>query len=110
MTTKTATATILRRNNETQEWGRQEATDLDSNRLRFNWGYHDGAFFVNHGMTRRPDDLTVATIEARHFDPIYAKAWVRGYADAKARAYHASSEPAWIASGIKDGYEDHRRM
>lgn len=36
MTTKTATVTILRRNNETRECGRQEATDLDQNRLRFN--------------------------------------------------------------------------
>lgn len=85
-----------------------------SDRVRFNWGYHDAANAVrngwaceahNFGFARggKLDGLTgAADVLARHFDSSYAKGWTRGLADAQAGKATPSSEPAFqdaVAAG-----------
>jgi hypothetical protein len=86
---------------------RKTNPDLDRNRVRFNWGYHDAAmaFVTKHN---RQDGLTVENIEAGHFDPIYAKGWVAGWNDSVNGEYQTTSRPAWIDSRLEDGYADHQ--
>jgi hypothetical protein len=86
---------------------RQAFRDLDSNRVRYNWGFHDAA--TNHANKWiRPDRLTVETILAGHFDPIYAKGWVAGWMASEKGEYSGTSITAWLNSGIEDGYADHQ--
>jgi hypothetical protein len=87
---------------------KREATDLDQNRIRFNWGYHDGAEDRRKGYSR-PDGLTVGNIAIRHFDPIYGLAYTIGYED---REYDGNSERAWRAAlargSVKNGVTRYR--
>jgi len=73
-------------------------------RIRFNWGFHDGRHAVESG--RR------AMWEGKpHFDAVYEAGYRAGQAD----PLNESSEPAWKASGlverapnlfqVKRGYE-----
>lgn len=76
--------------------GKGEA-DLAHPRIRFNWGYHDGAFEqVEFSKTR---DMST------HFDWWYAQGYERGIADAKAGTYANNSCAAWTAlSGMTDDF------
>ena len=56
-------------------------------RLRFNWGYHDGAGDVQH--RRRVRSMT------DHYGKIYAQGYEFGTEDAKNDAYTGDSEAAW---------------
>ena len=81
-------------------------TDLDRNRIRYNWGYHDAYADFEEKRTR-VDGLTVDDIQTYHFDPIYAKGYVAGWQCAIVGKYNGSSNDAWKESGIEDGYADH---
>lgn len=72
----------------------RKANHLDETRLRFNWGFHDGAQAQRENWTR-PDGLTVETIRAGHFDPAYAEGYYLGWHEARSGADTSSSEPAW---------------
>jgi hypothetical protein len=74
---------------------RQHATDLDSDRLRFNWGFHDGASEHERGH-KRPEGW-----EKKHFDPVYVDGHRRGRGAAARGEPRESSQPAWEASGRK---------
>ena len=75
-----------------------------SNRIRFNWGYHDAAQSVNKGWNSVGCNFgfgptlkinTPGDVLARHPDKFYAEGWIRGYRDAEAKIGTSSSEAAW---------------
>ena len=81
---------------------REEARHgLDNQRIRFNWGYHDGASDVRHGRTLRN--------MAEHFDLAYGDGYRRGVKDAGEGRATDSSERAWLASRRKDDFGGWRR-
>ena len=69
------------------------------NRVRFNWGYHDGASaytnprasLVRNGFGTRMDT---------HPDRPYSKGYEAGYRDKQAGVYQEDSTAAWSAAGI----------
>lgn len=63
---------------------------LDSSRVRFNWGYHDGASDVEHDRVTRKRSMM-----ASHFDKIYAQGWEYGVEDAREGVYTGNSDEAW---------------
>jgi len=81
-------------------------THLKSNRVRFNWGFHDANFNFER-ESDRIDGLVAEDIERYHFDPVYAKGYVSGWNDSKNDSYNGSSNKAWEKSGIEQGYADH---
>ena len=81
--------------------------ELYSNRVRFNNGYHDGAFNSISNI-KRFDGLTISDIADKHFDRIYALGYIAGVKDVQNNRYHSNSTAAWSKSRIKDGCEDHR--
>lgn len=76
-------------------------TDLDQNRVRFNWGYHDGAHDIRTGFTRS-DDLD------KHYDQVYVRGYRAGQADMRNAVYFEDSTVAWEASGIEQGIEPYQ--
>jgi hypothetical protein len=79
------------------------ATDLDSDRVRFNWGYHDGsAEYV------QPNHLRGHNWLETHFDSVYVNGWKAGDMDQANGCYEGNSEAAWIASGRTDGVTPYR--
>ena len=58
-------------------------------RIRFNWGYHDGA----HDVRRRGQIASMAG----HFDKMYAAGYLVGVDDAKRGEYTGDSTRAWLA-------------
>ena len=64
-------------------------------RIRFNWGYHDGASDLKNGWTRL-DGATVSNIEYKHFDKSYSRGYVEGYYDFKEGIYNENSTAAWM--------------
>jgi hypothetical protein len=75
----------------------RNATDLDETRIRFNWGYHDGASDC-HDNRNRIDRLNQYNITERHFDPAYAEGYRQGWQDEKDGCYRGTSELAWNAN------------
>ena len=80
----------------------RKATELDRTRLRFNWGYHDGAWEIERNRYnpdaptyQRPDGLTTLTIREQHHDPAYAEGYCLGIEDAKRGRDTRSSAEAW---------------
>lgn len=75
------------------------------NRVRFNWGYHDAAFAVKHGLDNAAKNFgfgpafgtmeSVRDVLAKHHDPIYAQGWQQGLMDAQDGTYANDSEAAW---------------
>lgn len=56
-------------------------------RVRFNWGFHDGSREAQCGSVR---DMS------RHFDPVYAAGYVRGVNEFQARGERPPlSDEAW---------------
>lgn len=81
-----------------------DASHLDRPRVRFNWGYWDGAFMAAEGICRL-DGLTAETIVGKHFDPFYAHGYVAGCASLQnADGPGVSSDPAW--SGFRADLSD----
>ncbi len=74
-------------------------THLDRNRIRFNWGYHDGRAEARNGLFRS----RAAGWKSDHHDPVYVQGWKAGYNNG-AGTTDETSEPAWTASGIEDGF------
>ncbi len=63
-------------------------------RVRFNWGYWDGAVNTAKGFTR-PDGITRDNIVRHHFDPFYAQGYVAGCDAQDAGRTAKSDDPAW---------------
>jgi ribosome modulation factor len=61
-------------------------------RIRFNWGYHDGA---NAAKQKRP-------YKYKHFDKVWLAGWQAGYEDERAGNYRESSDAAWSAARKKN--------
>lgn len=65
------------------------------NRVRFNWGFHDGVADARSGL-QRVDALTVDTIVGLHYDTPYAHGYVAGWYEAKGGASDCTtSTSAW---------------
>ncbi len=71
--------------------------NLEQPRIRFNWGYHDGANESKRDKTR---DVT------GHFDSWYATGYKLGVSDATALAYEGNSDAAWEAFTTADQLDD----
>lgn len=71
----------------------RKATTLDEDRIRFNWGYHDGNWEAGRGKIR---DV------GNHYDPVYASGYVEGVKSFKRGTYSGNSESAWIKSGREE--------
>jgi hypothetical protein len=68
-----------------------------SDRIRFNWGYHDAAADSQHGHPRQvvdngPQSLRVVSST---FDRAYASGYRAGLEDVKSGAYVGNSDSAW---------------
>ena len=81
----------------------KKPSDLQSDRIRFNWGYHDGAQDITLFTERQCKEF-----ESRHFDPVYADGHVQGRDDKRTNQYTHNSEKAWKESGYKEnGFSNH---
>lgn len=58
------------------------------NRIRFNWGYWDGAAEHKRGQENR--------VLAGHYDVTYRTGYLYGYADASKGNVGETSEAAWV--------------
>jgi hypothetical protein len=67
---------------------------LDSPRIRFNGGFHDGASAFLNALRSWGDADRFC---ARHFDRVYAAGYRAGFDSARAGDYRENSEPAWQA-------------
>lgn len=77
-------------------------------RVRFNWGYHDGASAVRNEWANPERNFgfavggpmdgmeTVEQVIERHFDKVYARGWLEGFRDMVASCYTNNSHPAWV--------------
>jgi hypothetical protein len=72
---------------------RKSADSLNTPRIRFNWGYHDGAFAKERGLLGNGH---VADMSA-HKDRIYAAGVSAGRADVEHGEYRENSDSAWSA-------------
>lgn len=91
-----------------------KSRDQFSNRVRYNWGYHDAAQAVRRGWDCIKENfgfatygilanITPDTLLTRHHDTNYAQGWLAGLADARSGRYTGNSEAAWtkdLASGL----------
>lgn len=76
-----------------------------SNRVRFNWGYHDAAQAVREGRDTTASNFgfsrefclieCVQDVLVYHPDKSYAQGWMFGYYASKDGAHEVSSENAW---------------
>ena len=80
----------------TEDKTMKKAESLDSPRLRFNGGYHDGADNAETGA-RRIDGRHRFNIEDAHFDHAYALGFVAGWDDMRRGDYSGNSDAAWKA-------------
>lgn len=74
-------------------------------RVRFNWGFHDGArdFRDNRPRTLRLDATHDLKNVGKEFDPDYFRGYSKGLEYARAGTYAENSDPAWlemVAAGI----------
>ena len=68
--------------------GRESKSILESPRVRFNWGYHDGASdFLNRRRRK--------WLNGHPHDKTYGQGYDYGYEDALRGEYSESSEAAW---------------
>lgn len=77
---------------------------LDNQRIRFNWGYHDGA----SKESRNPSTDHSALI-MHHFDRAYADGYLAGVLAQIRGEYADSSTAAWTASGRADDFNGWRQ-
>ena len=64
----------------------KSSSALESPRVRFNWGYHDGALEASWGKVRSM---------SRHFDKIYAQGYEFGVEDFHEGKDTSNSNDAW---------------
>ena len=69
-------------------------------RVRFNWGYHDGAHDLQTGRCRTevskvPDGANPTRYLVVGYDPDYTKGYREGIQDARDGIYAGNSEAAW---------------
>lgn len=76
----------------------RNATDLDRNRIRFNWGYHDGAGEVKNDIRR--EQRCGADWQETHHDSVYIEGYRAGRLAALAGIYNGNSQDAWLAAGL----------
>jgi hypothetical protein len=77
---------------------------LNRPRVRFNWGYWDGAALTARGIERQ-DGISADNIIGSHFDPFYAHGFVAGCAVVKGQGMDGqSSVRAWteFQAGLTD--------
>lgn len=91
-------AVYTRKSHRGPRAGWEKATGLEADRIRFNWGFHDGAGEQERGVGLRNMDL--------HFDPTYADGYRRGVEYASQGLKHDDSAQAWQESG-RVGSENH---
>jgi hypothetical protein len=68
------------------------ALSLDDPRIRFNWGFHDGAHARRDNLKAWGD---VEAFSRRHFDRVYGAAYLAGYEAQRAGTYTGNSDAAW---------------
>lgn len=75
--------------------GRREnpGSDKVEPRIRFNWGYHDGANDVKNSLINDVRNQRIRDV-SRHHDPIYAQGYDYGVDDARDEVYEDSTA-AW---------------
>jgi hypothetical protein len=74
---------------------RRYSADLNSPRMRFNWGFWDAAALTARGVVRQ-DGIGADNIVGSHFDPFYAHGFVAGAAVIKGQGIDGhSSARAW---------------
>ena len=83
-----------------------KATDLQTNRIRFNWGYHDGASDQFNGRGHRMEERLGAEWTEKHHDPVYVDGYLNGKVDARTGRYFDDSSSAWINSDYADHGDD----
>jgi hypothetical protein len=71
-------------------------------RVRFNWGYHDGALAAKEGI--RPQ------WKSPHFDPHYEAGYNEGTNDHKLGEYHEDSSEAWSRTRPKKAQTTEREL
>ena len=79
---------------------------LDNQRIRFNWGYHDGASSQRNGYKTTEE---AALFVQHHFDRAYADGFVAGMRDEAAKVYANNSTAAWEQSGRVDDFAGWRQ-
>lgn len=75
----------------------QKRQELFSDRVRFNWGYHDAAGEVKNGRPRLTQCFGEQTtrIVSREHDAAYYDGYIAGLEDARANQCTECSAPAW---------------
>lgn len=84
----------------------QPRMGLDNQRIRFNWGYHDGASDVRNVYKTTEERQQFA---ASHFDRAYAEGHAAGDAAQTAGTYTNDSMVAWVISGRSDDFAGWRQ-
>lgn len=79
---------------------------LDNQRIRFNWGYHDGASSLRNGY--KTSEEAVVFVQ-HHFDRAYADGFAAGMRDQATGCYTNDSTAAWTASGRVDDFAGWRQ-
>lgn len=90
----------------------RQPMDLDKDRVRFNWGYHDGA----HEWTQHRGSAAIRLErwgtgwQSKHHDPVYVAGYNCGQHDAKVGCYFGDSRLAWdkaVTDGRVNGVDGH---
>lgn len=79
---------------------------LDNQRIRFNWGYHDGASTVRNNYKTVEER---AAFVQHHFDLAYSAGYAAGMKDQAAGVYTNNSTTAWNQSGRVDDFAGWRQ-
>lgn len=79
---------------------------LDNQRIRFNWGYHDGAS-QQRNIYKTTEEA--ALFVQHHFDRAYADGFVAGMCDEATGTYANNSTTAWEQSGRTDDFTGWRQ-
>lgn len=79
-----------------------KARELDADRIRFNWGYHDGARELTQPNPVR-EQRRGRDWQAKHHDPIYVAGWNLGRDAAEAGEYTGNFQAAWEFWNAKNG-------
>ena len=81
------------------------AMGLDNQRIRFNWGYHDGASTLRNNFKTEQE---IAEFVANHFDRAYSDGFAAGVRDQSDGRYTNNSQIAWQTSGRIDDFQGWR--